>query len=57
MPILSDDEINSKIRSLNLKQWQIFNFIYNWAKLHIKVKSGTTKKQSMSFHLFVLRLW
>ena len=36
MPIPSDDEINSKIRSLNLKQQQIFDFIYNWAKLHVK---------------------
>ena len=45
VPILSDDEINSKIRSLNLKQWQIFDFIHNWAKLYVKVKSGTTKKQ------------
>ena len=28
-PILSDNEINSKIRSLNLKQRQIFDFIHN----------------------------
>ena len=51
--ILSDSEINSKIRSLNLKQRQIFDFIHNWAKLHVKVKSGTTKKQSTPFHLFL----
>ena len=53
IPILSDDEINSKIRSLNLKQRQMFDFIHNWAKLHVKVKSGTTKKQSMPFDLFL----
>ena len=53
MSILSDDEINSKIRSRNLKQWQIFDFILNWEKLHVKVKSGKTKKQSTSFHLFL----
>ena len=53
MPILSDDEINSKSRSLNLKQRQLFDFIHNWAKLHIKVKSATTKKHSMPFHLFL----
>ena len=53
MPILSDDEINSKIRSRNLKQWQIFDFIHNWEKFHVKVKSGKTKKQSTSFHLFL----
>ena len=53
MPILSDNEINSKIRSLNLKQQQIFDFIHNWAKLHIKVKPGTTKKRSTPFPLFL----
>ena len=50
VPILSDYKINGKIRPLNLKQRQIFDFIHNRAKLHIKVKSGTTKKQSTLFH-------
>ena len=53
-PILSVNEVNSKIRSLNLKQRQIFDFIHDWAKLNVKVKSGTTKKQSPPFHLFLL---
>ena len=52
-PIPSDHDINSKIRSLNLKQRQIFDFIHNWAKLHVKVKSGTTKNQSTPFHLYL----
>ena len=51
--ILSDSEINSKIRSLNVKQRQIFDFIYNWGKSHVKVKCGTTSKQSTPFHLFL----
>ena len=51
--ILSDSEINSKIRSLDLKQKQIFDFIYNWAKSHVKVECGTTLKQSTPFHLFL----
>ena len=51
--ILSDSEIDSKIRSLNLKQRQINDFIYNWAKSHVKVKCGTTSKQSAPFHLFL----
>ena len=51
--ILSDSEINSKLRFLNLKQRQIFGFIYNWAKLHVKVKCGTTSKQSAPFYLFL----
>ena len=36
--ILSDSDINNKIRSLNFKQRQIFDFIYNWAESHVKVK-------------------
>ena len=36
--ILIDSEINSKITSLNFKQKQIFDFIYNWTKSHVKVK-------------------
>ena len=51
--ILSDIEINSKIRSLNFKQRQIFDFIFNWAKLQVKVKSGITSNQSKPFHLFL----
>ena len=51
--ILGDSEINSKIRSLNHKQRQIFDFIYNWVKSHVKVKCGLTSKQSTPFHLFL----
>ena len=51
--ILCDSEINSKIRSLNLKQKQILDFIYNWAKSHVKVECGTTSKQSTSFYLLL----
>ena len=51
--IFSDREINSKIRSLNVKQRQIFDFIYNSDRSHVKVKHGTTSKQSTLFHLFL----
>ena len=51
--IFSASEINSKIRSLNLNQRQIFDFINNWAKSHVKVKCGTTSKQSTRFHLLL----
>ena len=52
--ILSYSEINTKTRSLNLKQRQIFDFIYNSAKSRVKFKSGTISKQSIPFHLFLL---
>ena len=51
-PILSDNEINSKIRSLSIKQRQIFGFIHNWVKINVKVKFATTKKQLTPLHLF-----
>ena len=51
--ILSDSEINSKIRSVNDKQRQIFDFIYDWAKSDVKVKCRTTSKQSTQFHIFL----
>ena len=51
--ILSDSEINSKIRSLNLKQRQIFDFLFNGAKLQFNVKSGIISNQSKPFHLFL----
>ena len=50
--IYSDSEINNKVRSLNLKQRQIFNFIFNWAKLQVKVKSGIISNQPKPFHPF-----
>ena len=48
--ILSDSEINSKIRSLKLKH--IFDFISNWAKLQVKIKSGVISNHSKPFHMF-----
>ena len=50
---LSDSEINSKIRSLDVKQRQIFDFIYSWANSRVKVECGMTSKQSTPFHLFL----
>ena len=48
--ILSDSEINSKIRSLKLKH--IFDFIFNWAKLQVKINSGVISNHSKPFHMF-----
>ena len=50
-------KINSKIRSLKLKQRQIFDFIHNWAKLLAKVKSGTTKKAINTISFVSLGKW
>ena len=50
--ILSDNEINYKIRSLNFKQRQIFHFIHNWAMSYTRVNSGNYPEQSKPFYVF-----
>ena len=40
-------------RYLNLNQRQIFDFIFNCAKLQVKVKSGIISNQSKPFHLLL----
>ena len=41
------------MRSLRLKQSQIFDFVFNWAKLQVKVKYAIISNQSKPFHLFL----
>ena len=41
--ILSDNDLSIKIKSLNMKQRYVFDFIYNWAKLYMISKSGCGK--------------
>ena len=41
--ILSNNDLSIKIRSLNMKQRYVFDFIYNWAKLYMISKSGCGK--------------
>ena len=41
--VLADTDLSQKIRSLNLKQIQVFDFVYNWAKSYIISKSAHGK--------------
>ena len=41
--IMPDDELNTKIRSLNRKQREYFEFIYNWTKSYVKNMSAFSK--------------
>ena len=34
--VLSDDDLNAKIQSLNVKQRQIFDIIYSWGKTFVQ---------------------
>ena len=49
---LTDDELSEKVRSLNVKQRQVFDFIYNWAKSCIS-KCANGKQVPVPFHIFL----
>ena len=51
--VLTDTDSSQKIRSLNLKQRQVFDFVYNWVKSYIISKSAYRKQVSVPFHLFL----
>ena len=36
--LVSDDEINANIQSLNVQQRQVFDFVYSWAKETVRQK-------------------
>ena len=36
LPVISDNIINENIRSLNMKQREVFNFIHIWSRGYIK---------------------
>ena len=49
--MLHDQDIGDRI---NLKQRQVFDFLYDWAKLLIKFKSMRPTCQQQQFYLFFL---
>ena len=53
IPILSDDEINHRIRSLNIKQWEIFDFVHKWAKDYVKNLGSKNPIDINPLHLFI----
>ena len=48
--ILHGDQINEKLRSLNIKQRQIFEVIYGWAKDFMKNLQNLQKLLKKYFH-------
>ena len=50
--VLTDNELSEKVRSLNVKQRQVFHFIYNWAKSCIS-KCANGKQVPVPFHIFL----
>ena len=52
-PVIPDDELNTKIRSLNLEQRQHFEIIYNWAKSYVKNLSSIHKADICPLYIFI----
>ena len=53
LPAIPDKIINDNIRSLNMKQKEVFNFIHKWARDYIKSLRCKVIKKVKSFHLFI----
>ena len=51
--VMTDDELNAKIRSLNQRQREYFEVIYNWAKSFVKNVSSVTIIQIDPLHIFL----
>ena len=51
--LVSGNEINTNIQSLNVHQRQVFDFVYSWAKETIKQKSSVKSNLVKPFHLLL----
>ena len=51
--VMTDDELNAKIRSLNQRQMEYFEEIYNWAKSFVKNLSSVTTIEIDPLHIFL----
>ena len=51
--VVSDTEVNSKIRSLNQKQREIFEVVNKWARDYTKNRSSIVHNEVSPLHLFV----
>ena len=53
LPAIPDNIINDNIRSLNMKQRKVFNFIHKWSRHYIKSLHCKGIKKVKSFHIFI----
>ena len=51
--IMSDNELNTKILSLNQKQREYFEVVYNWARRFVKHFSSLTNTKINPLHIFL----
>ena len=53
LPAIPDNFINANIRSLNMKQREVFNFMNKWSRDYFKVLRCKVIKKVKSFHIFI----
>ena len=53
LPSIPDNVINENIRSLNMKQKEVFNFIHKWSRDYIKSLRCKVIKKVKPFHIFI----
>ena len=53
LPVIPDNNINESIRSLNMKQREVFNIIHKWSRDYIKILHCKVIKKVKSFHIFI----
>ena len=53
IPAIPNNIINENIRSLNMKQREVFNFIHKWSRDYIKSLRCKVIKKVKSFHIFI----
>ena len=53
LPAISDNIINENIRSLNMKQREVFNFLHKWSRDYIKSLRCKVIKKVKSLLIFI----
>ena len=52
-PLIFDEALGKRIRSLNKSQREIFEFVNKWARDHTKSKNSKAQEKPQQIHLFV----
>ena len=53
LPEIPDIIINENIRSLNMKQREVFSFIHKWSRNYVKSLRCKVIKRVKSLHIFI----
>ena len=53
LKVLDDNIINENIRSLNILQREVFNYVHKWSRDYIKSLGCKIKQNIKQFYLFI----